>query len=249
MELVKLKSNFVDSASHTLKTPLTRIRMLAEKFQLGWIANQDKKEEYLQIIISETDRMTEMINNMLNFSKIEAGKKVYDFQQDSLPEVIRSYIEPYQQYLHKLGFLLDLQIDANIPPFPIDAEAIKLILNNLIQNAIKYSLTEKHLKIEVFRDNDQAVIQVIDQGIGIRERDQEQVFKKFFRVEDERIKAMEGSGLGLYLVQHAVQAHHGQIQLLSSEGMGSTFIISLPMQRPGYDLNQEKIKNEKDTNH
>lgn len=231
MQLVKLKSNFVDNASHTLKTPLTRIRMLAEKIQLGWISNESKREEYFQTIISETDLMTEMINNMLDFSKIEAGKKSYDFKMGSIQAVIRNIEEHYTLYLKNLGFQFTIKIDDQLPLFLFDQEAVRLMIFNLIQNAVKYSPKKKFINLKLYQQNNNAVIEIEDRGIGIEEKDLLNIFKKFFRVKDSRVRVIEGSGLGLFLVEHAVKAHHGDIKVKSKSGEGSSFSIFLPIDK------------------
>ena len=221
-ELVKLKSDFVDSASHTLKTPLTRIRMLTEKLQLGWINEESRRAEYFRTIINETDLLTELVNNMLNFSKIEAGKKTYRFQNMSLPMIVQEVME---QYIN-----IETSHQEDIPLFPMDPEAVKLIVMNLVQNAIKYSGKEKYISVRTYRQKDRAVLEVSDKGPGIPEQDIPRLFEKFFRVNSPQVTALEGSGLGLYLVKHAVIAHKGKIDVASQLGEGTTFTIYFPLQ-------------------
>jgi signal transduction histidine kinase len=227
-ELVRLKSEFTDSASHTLKTPLTRIRMLAEKLQLGWVSSESNKQEYLHTILSETDRMNEMIINMLDFSKIEAGRKFYNFVETSLAEVVREVLESYTDYIQNLGFKLQLEIDDSIPLFPIDADAIRLIMVNLMQNVIKYSIKEKFIGVRLYGEKENVVLEVKDRGMGIEEKDVKKIFERFYRVSDNSVQMIEGSGLGLFLVQHAVFAHNGEINVTSQPGKGSRFKVLLP---------------------
>ena len=229
MAVMKLKSNFVDSASHTLKTPLTRIRMLVEKLQLGWISRESKREDYFQTILSEADRMNEMINNMLDFSKIEAGKKNYDFKRMSIQAVVKELLNKFSFYLKSLGFQFNTEIDTKVSSFLFDPGAVKLIVINLLQNAVKYSLKEKTIGVKLYQQNDQVVIEIEDRGIGIEEKDLSNIFIKFFRVENIKVKTLEGSGLGLYLVKHAVNAHKGEIMVKSELDKGSIFTVFLPM--------------------
>jgi signal transduction histidine kinase len=228
-ELVRLKSDFTDSASHTLKTPLTRIRMLAEKLQLGWVTRESKKQEYLQTILSETDRMTEMITNMLDFSKIEAGRKQYRMEMTDLSLVVRETVESYTQYIHNQGFQLRVDIAEGIPPFLVDTEAVRLIVVNLLQNAVKYSVEEKFIRVRLYRENGSVVLEVEDRGTGIEEKERKKIFDRFYRVPGTQVQTVEGSGLGLYLVRHAVHAHHGEITVDSRPGKGSRFKITLPL--------------------
>lgn len=232
-ELVRLKSDFTDSASHTLKTPLTRIRMLTEKLQLGWVTQESKKQEYLQTILSETDRMSEMITNMLDFSKIEAGRKHYRMEVTDLSPVVRETVESYTKYIHNQGFQLEIDIDDSISPFPLDSEAVQLIVVNLLQNAVKYSIEEKFIRVRLYKENGSVVLEVEDRGIGMEEKEHKKIFDRFYRVPGTRIQTAEGSGLGLYLVRHAVKAHEGSIKVKCEPGKGCIFSVSLPVNITG----------------
>ena len=228
-EIIRLKSEFVDSASHTLKTPLTRIRMLTEKIKLGWIMDKSKKEDYLETIIQETDFMSDMINNMLDFSKIESGKKEYEFKKGYIQDVLQNIVKQYSGYLKKLKFKFDVNIEKTLPPFFFDPNAIKIIIINLLQNSIKYSITHRYIEINLFKREFDALIEVKDRGIGIEEEDLQRIFEKFNRTNSSRVKTLEGSGLGLFLVQHAVKAHNGKIKVKSNLGKGTIFIVSIPI--------------------
>ena len=230
-ELVRLKSEFTDRAAHTLKTPLTRIRMLAEKLDLGWVSSEAKKQEYLQTILSESDRMNEMITNMLDFSRIEAGRKQYNFESTSLPVLVREVLESYTPYIKNLGFQLEVGIDDDIPFFLLDADAVRLIVVNLLQNAVKYSIKEKSIIIRLYREKETAVLEVEDKGIGIVKDELDRIFEQFHRASDDTVQTVEGSGLGLYLVQHEVHAHEGEVKAASEPGKGSRFMVILPIKR------------------
>lgn len=228
-ELVRLKADFLDGVSHTLKTPLTRISLLAENVQQGWVTDDSGREEFLQIIIAETARMNEMVDNMLNFSRIEAGRKQYELKESSLPELVRAIVAPYVGYLEKLGFRLEMEIDESLPPLRLDREAVKLMVVNLLQNALKYTAAEKTIAIRVYGDKDSAVLEVEDRGIGISDKDLPHIFERFYRSQEDRVRATEGGGLGLYLVHHAVKAHGGEIKVASRLGRGSIFSICFPI--------------------
>jgi signal transduction histidine kinase len=236
-ELVRLKSEFVDSASHTLKTPLTRISLLAENVKQGWVTGESRKEEFFNTIISETARMNEMIDNMLNFSRIEAGKQQYAPEKIYLQEIAASIIDRYSDYIKQSGF--EIEIDDHLPALWLDPQAIKLIIGNLIQNAIKYSYDEKYIKIRVYREKEFAVLEIEDKGIGIPEKEIPHIFKKFTRVPDNRVKTIEGSGLGLFLVRHALDAHNGRIKVKSTLDKGTSFTIYFPLAR---DLHRSEKK-------
>jgi signal transduction histidine kinase len=203
--------------------------MLTEKLQLGWVTQESKKQEYLQTILSETDRMSEMITNMLDFSKIEAGRKQYRMEVTDMSRVVRETVESYTKYIHNQGFQLQVDIDDSIPPFPLDDEAVQLIVVNLLQNAVKYSIEEKFIRVLLYRENGSVVLEVEDRGIGMEEKEHKKIFDRFYRAPGSRIQTAEGSGLGLYLVRHAVHAHHGEITVNSQPGKGSRFKITLPL--------------------
>jgi signal transduction histidine kinase len=226
-ELVRLKSEFVDSASHTLKTPLTRISLLAENVKQGWVTGESRKEEFFNTIISETARMNEMIDNMLNFSRIEAGKQQYTPEKIYLQEITASIIDHYSAYFKELS--LETEIDDHLPALWLDPQAVKLIIGNLLQNAIKYSPHEEYIKIRVYQEKEFAVFEIADKGIGIPKQEIPLIFKKFTRASDNRVKTVEGSGLGLFLVRHAVEAHNGQIKVKSIPDRGTTFTIYFPL--------------------
>lgn len=226
-ELVRLKAEFVDSVSHTLKTPLTRMALMAENVQQGWVTEENQKQAFCHSIIRETTLMNEMINNMLDFSRIEAGKKEYHFEPSSLQEIVRTVVERHSDAIKKNGFELKVEIDDNLPSFELDREAVSLLAANLIQNAVKYSGKEKYIGIRVYREDHHAVLEVEDRGIGIAEKDLANIFKKFYRASDPTVKACEGSGLGLFIARHAAAAHNGEIQVKSRVGKGSTFRVIL----------------------
>jgi signal transduction histidine kinase len=228
-ELVKLKSDFVDSVSHTLKTPLTRISLLAENMTQGWVTDESRKKEFFHTIISETGRMSEMIDNMLNFSRIEAGKQHYEMEKTYLHEVVGSVIDFYSAYIKNHGFQLTVDMDDNVPALLLDPRAVKLIVGNLVQNALKYSLKDKFIKIRVYMVKEDAVFEIEDRGIGIPHKEIPHIFKKFSRVPGDTVKSIEGSGLGLFLVRHAVEAHNGRIDVTGTEGKGTTIKIYFPM--------------------
>ena len=175
--------------------------------------------------------MSEMINNMLDFSRIEAGRKQYRFEKTSLPQVVREAVEDYSGYTGNLGFALQVEIDDAIPPFPMDAEAVRLMVVNLLQNAVKYSADRKFIAVRVYPETGKncAVIEVEDKGIGMEEKDLKKIFERFYRSGDNPVQAVEGSGLGLYLVHHAARAHNGEIKVTSQPGKGSRFTVLLPM--------------------
>jgi signal transduction histidine kinase len=228
LALAKLKSDFVSNVSHELRTPLALIRLYAETLELGRISNRAKHQEYYEIIRKESERLTSLINNILDFSRIEAGKKEYSFRETDIADLVRSTLESYRFEIEQNGFYYEQKIN-NVPPLQVDREAIARSLLNLVNNAVKYSANEKYLGIHLFHRDDHVHLEVVDHGIGIPAKEQPKIFEKFYRVGDPLVHNTKGSGLGLSLVRHIVRAHGGEVRVESAPGRGSRFIITLPV--------------------
>jgi signal transduction histidine kinase len=230
LALAKLKSDFVSNVSHELRTPLSLIRLYAETLELGRISTPGKHQEYYEIIRKESERLTSLINNILDFSRIEAGKKEYSFRETDMADLVRSTLDSYRFEIEQNGFQFEQKIDNNLPQLRVDREAIARSLLNLVNNAVKYSATEKYLGVHLYRRDGGIHLEVVDHGIGIPLKEQLKIFEKFYRVGDPLVHNTKGSGLGLSLVRHIVQAHGGVVAVESAPGHGSKFIITLPVQ-------------------
>ncbi len=230
LALAKLKSDFVSNVSHELRTPLSLIRLYAETLELGRISTPGKHQEYYEIIRKESERLTSLINNILDFSRIEAGKKEYSFRETDMADLVRSTLDSYRFEIEQNGFQFEQKIDNNLPPLRVDREAIARSLLNLVNNAVKYSAAEKYLGVHLYRRDGGVNLEVVDHGIGIPPKEQPKIFEKFYRVGDPLVHNTKGSGLGLSLVRHIVQAHGGVVAVESAPGRGSKFIITLPLQ-------------------
>ena len=227
--LARLKSDFVSNVSHELRTPLALIRLYAETLELGRITTDDKKHEYYSIIRKESERLTALINNILDFSRIEAGRKEYDFRETDIAELVRNTLDSYRFQIEQQGFALEEQIEPGIPRVRVDREAIARALVNLVNNALKYSDTEKFLGVKLYREKTMLKLEVSDRGIGIERNEQARIFEKFYRTCDPLVHNTKGSGLGLSLVRHITQAHGGEVEVESTPGRGSKFTLSLPL--------------------
>ena len=229
MNLARLKSDFVANVSHELRTPLALIRLYAETLELGRLNAKEKYQEYFRIIREESERLTALINNILDFSRIEAGRKEYEFKETNLPELVRSTLDSYRFQIEQNGFAFEENIAADIPPVNVDREAIARSLLNLVNNALKYSKDEKYIGVSLYRANGSVKLEVRDHGIGIPAGEQEKIFEKFYRCGDPLVHNIKGSGLGLSLVRHIVRAHGGDVQVESAPEKGSKFTIRLPL--------------------
>jgi len=228
MALARLKSDFVSNVSHELRTPLSLIRLYAETLELGRITSPDKTQEYYGIIRKESERLTALINNILDFSRIEAGRKEYDFRETDLRELVHNTLESYRYQIEQSGFTYEEKI-GDVPPLRVDREAMARSLLNLVNNSLKYSQDRKFIGVNLFRDNGSVKLEVVDHGIGIPQPEQEKIFEKFYRVGDPLVHNTKGSGLGLSLVRHIAQAHGGDVAVESAPGRGSRFTITLPV--------------------
>jgi signal transduction histidine kinase len=230
MALARLKSDFVSNVSHELRTPLSLIRLYAETLEMGRLNTVDKQQEYFRIIRKESERLTGLINNILDFSRIEAGKKEYDFRQTDLAELVRNTLDSYRYQIEQNGFAFKETIAPDIPPMAVDREAIARSLLNLVNNALKYSHDDKFLGVNLYRSNGTVKLEVVDHGMGIPSAEQPKIFEKFYRVGNPLVHNTKGSGLGLSLVRHIVKAHGGEVLVESTPGQGSKFTIALPVE-------------------
>jgi signal transduction histidine kinase len=229
MNLARLKSDFVANVSHEIRTPLALIRLYAETLELGRLNTKAKYQEYFRTIREESERLSALINNILDFSRIEAGRKEYQFKETDLPELVSSTLDSYRFQIEQNGFAFEENISRDIPPVNVDREAIARSLLNLVNNAMKYSKDQKYIGVNVYRSSSSVNLEVCDHGIGILPSEQEKIFEKFYRCGDPLVHNVKGSGLGLSLVRHIVRAHGGDVEVESTPEKGSKFTIRLPL--------------------
>ncbi|MEE9288033.1 MAG: HAMP domain-containing sensor histidine kinase, partial [Bacteroidota bacterium] len=228
-ELNRLKSFFVSSVSHDLKTPLTSIRMFAELLQLNKKTSQTKTREYLQIIEGESERLTRLINNVLDFAKVERGVKEYSFSEARLNEMVRVALRTLQYPLKMQKFAVSVRLSKKEHVIRADPDAVVDAVINVVSNAMKYSSERKHITVSTIIRDGFAAVRVEDRGIGISGEGLEHIFDPFYRAKDEKSRGVGGVGLGLSLVQHVMDAHGGKVEVDSKLGKGSTFTLSFPL--------------------
>jgi signal transduction histidine kinase len=228
-ELNQQKSMFVSTVSHDLKTPLTSIKIFAEMLLENEKYLSEKSKNHLEIIEGETDRLTRLINNVLDFSKIEKGVKDYSFREVHFNKIVKSVIELMQYTLKMKGFILATDLGDFNDLICGDADAITEAIENIISNAIRFSNDSKEISIATYYKDNFACVDVKDYGIGIDSADFQKIYDPFFRSEDAKLKKIEGTGLGLPIVKHIVDEHKGKILIESTKGIGSTFTLCFPV--------------------
>jgi two-component system phosphate regulon sensor histidine kinase PhoR len=225
----QLKSDFIANVSHELKTPLSLIRMFGELLASGRTKGAESAREYAEIITRESERLSHLIDNVLDFAKIERGKVAYDFKVGDLAEVVSRGLDIYRYRLDREGMTLDVAIEPDLPPLKIDENAMTLLLLNLLDNAVKYALDGKRVDVTLARSGADVLLRVDDAGPGIPPDERERIFERFYRSRGMRGRAVRGSGIGLALVKHIAEAHGGSAWVVSTVGKGSTFVVSLPV--------------------
>jgi two-component system, OmpR family, phosphate regulon sensor histidine kinase PhoR len=228
VELAQIKSDFVSNVSHELRTPLALISMYAETLEMGRVKTEEKKREYYSIISHETNRLGRIVNQILSFSKMEAGKREFHFDRIEISEIAANVYENYKFHLEQKGF--EFKLEANQKELFImgDKEAIAEAIINLVDNGAKYSKDRLFVSLRTGSEKGKVYIEVEDKGIGISSDDQKKVFDKFYRVSTGLVHNTKGTGLGLSLVKQITDAHGGEVEVESSPGKGSRFKILFP---------------------
>ena len=230
MKLSRMKADFVSNVSHELRTPLASIRVFGEFLKLGRVKEPKKIQEYGEYIETESRRLTQLINNILDFSRIESGQKTYHFEETDLTVIVDETLKSFDVRLNQNGYSVNLEMpEEPLPLAKVDAAAIAQALVNLLDNAAKYSGDSKEIQVRVATKEEFITIAVTDQGIGIPLQEQEKIFEKFYRVSTGLVHDVKGSGLGLSIVKHIVEAHQGKVTVRSKQGNGTTFTIYLPI--------------------
>ncbi len=236
MRLAELKSSFVSSVSHDLKTPLALIQLFAETLELGRLKSTERATEYYRIINMEARKLTRLIDNILDFSKMEAGLRPYRVGPADLGDVTRRVLASFESQFKQNQFTVTTRFAADLPPVMLDGDAVEQAIENLLSNAIKYSGDSREIEVSVGRRDDMASVSVTDHGIGVPRQFQKKIFRKFYRIEMDTGGGgygPQGCGLGLAIVDHTMRGHGGQVRVDSDVDRGSTFSLCFPIPAGG----------------
>jgi histidine kinase/DNA gyrase B/HSP90-like ATPase/phospho-acceptor domain-containing protein len=242
LELARIKSSFVSNVSHELKTPIALIRLAVETLEMGRVTSPQESEKFIRLISRETTRLNQLVDNILDFARLEAGQRVFKFTDVDLGEVVRETLDSYRLRLEDQGFHLTLEVPEDLPLIRGEPAAIAQCLLNLLDNAIKYSRQKKEIHVSVAARNSEVAVSVRDRGLGIPEHDQKRVFEKFVRLETGLVHDVKGAGLGLSLVDQIVRAHGGRVELTSTPGEGSTFTLVFPAGAAGGRVDEPEAR-------
>ena len=226
--LSNAKSEFVSNVSHEIRTPLSLISMFAETLEMGRAKTEEKKQEYYKIIRKETYRLSKIVNSILSFSKMDANKRTYHFEDLDLQNIVNEIMDNYRIQLENEGFEFKKEFEHNGNQIDADKEAVSEAVINLLDNAMKYSDEFKKISIHTGEKDDFTFVEVRDSGVGIPKAYQKEVFDQFFRTPSNNIHKTKGSGLGLTIVKKIMEAHKGLVELESVPSKGSTFRLSFP---------------------
>ncbi len=227
MALGRLRADLVSAVSHELKTPLTLIRLYGETLVRGPNFTEQERQGFYEIIARESERLSHLIEKVLDFSRIDRGEKEYRLALGDLALVVGRTVEPYRRYLAQQGFSVETELAPSLPPVRFDADAVSQAVLNLLDNAAKYSGQSKFVAVRLHADPKNIVLEVEDRGLGIVPEERDKIFEQFYR--GSRSTAKGGYGLGLFLVKHIMDAHGGTIELDSEPGRGSRFRLLFPI--------------------
>ncbi len=228
VQVARLRSEFVANVSHELRTPLTTIRLYAETLLLGRHRSEQQMQEYLTTLLHESRRLSRLVDNVLDFSRIERGERTYQRQACDLGEVARAALETFSGLFAAEGFEVEEEVAAELPPVLADREAAEGAVANLLGNAVKYSPRRKAVRLAVERRDAEILVEVADRGIGLPPGEEERIFEQFHRGANAA-GSTAGTGLGLSLVKSVVEAHGGRVEAADRPGGGSVFRLYFPV--------------------
>jgi signal transduction histidine kinase len=230
LEVARLQSDFVAAVSHEFRTPLTSLRQLAEMLSSGRVASDERRAQYYGIMERESGRLHRLVEGLLDFGRMEAGALEFNWERVTPNDLVRSVVTEFEAELGESGYRVELNAETAAPAVRADSEALGRAVWNLLDNAVKYSPDSTTVRVGVSRNAGRVAIAVSDEGVGIPPAERETIFDKFIRGSSSDGRGVKGTGIGLAMVKHIVEAHGGEVRVESEVGRGSTFTILLPVE-------------------
>lgn len=228
LRLARLKSDLVGTVSHELKTPLASVRLLVDTLLESEEYDEQQTTDYLQLISKENARLTRLIDNFLTFSRMERGRIGFEFSLIDPAELIERAFEVAGERFRQPDCRVSTDVAEDLPPIKADEDALVTVVLNLLDNAYKYSESDREIEVRAYQDGGRVAVSVRDNGIGLSKKACKRVFQQFFQVDRTLARRNQGCGLGLSIVDYIVRAHGGQARVESQLGQGSTFTVSFP---------------------
>ena len=233
LDAARAKSEFAANVSHELRSPITQIRLKAEALQLGLAETEEQRTRHYAVIVRESERLSRMVDNMLDFAAIERGQKRYNLRLGDLSVTVQNVVEAARVAMETRNMTIEEHYPEDLPAVRHDAEALAQVLVNLLSNAAKYGEEASWIAVAVRVEGVEVLVEVSDRGIGIAPQEQAAIFEQYYRSSDPLARRKKGTGIGLTIVRYIMEAHAGRVSLRSTLGVGTTFTLHFPIQPAG----------------
>jgi signal transduction histidine kinase len=227
--VARLQSDFVAAVSHEFRTPLTTVRQLSEMLVRGRVTTEERRQQFYETLLRESERLHRLVEGLLNFGRMEAGELQYRFEPVDAEAFVRDVVAEFQQEVSGLGYRIELHGNGALPAIRADRESLALVFWNLLDNAVKYSPENRTVWVDLSDAGKRLMVRVRDRGIGIPLVEQKEIFRKFVRGAASKTASIRGTGVGLAMARQIVTAHGGDISVESQPGEGSVFTVLLPV--------------------
>jgi signal transduction histidine kinase len=232
LDTARVKNEFAANVSHELRSPITQIRLKAEALQLGLAESPEARARHYDVIVREAERLSRMVDNMLDFAAIERGVKRYNLRAGDLSVTVQNVVETARLAMETRSMTIEEAYPDDLPPVWHDADAIAQVIVNLLSNAAKYGREAGWIGVRISSRDDEVRVEVSDRGIGIGAAELESIFEHYYRSSDPAARAQKGTGIGLTIVKYIMEAHGGSVTVRSALGVGTTFVLHFPVKGP-----------------